>query len=232
MDDQLGERVDNGSERLGLSRRALVQRGAALAAALTVAPIVIDSLLVPAAAATNDFPWSRSTPGSYSVGVPCSGRKLTFDISGAGGAGGSAQVGFGSNGSRGGHGGAGTKIVGEIPVRPGNCSGYYSLNIVVGGKGQNADAVGTSLSAGSGDTPGGRGADGPDDAGAGGGGGGASSLTYSTLIDVVAPGGGGGAGSGDRTSNNARGGDGGALTGGNLSNGGTDLERRRRVSGF
>ncbi len=71
----------------------MIQRGAALTAAFTAAPIVIDSLTLPAAAATGDFPWSTSTPNTYTMYPPCSSkRELSFELRGAGGAGGSANV--------------------------------------------------------------------------------------------------------------------------------------------
>lgn len=96
-------RVETGSEvanpvldeTASLTRRRALQR-AAVAASITAAPLVVDSMFLPAAADTNDFPMNLTNPGSYTAEVPCR-KQVHFVMSGGGGGAGSGNN-WGSNG--------------------------------------------------------------------------------------------------------------------------------------
>ncbi len=118
-----------------VSRRALLGGGVATAGAAWVAPVVVDSLISVAAAATDDFPWDSSTKGgpkstAYSVGVPAN-RAVNFTVVGGGGGGGQAGHGSPGNDGDGGVGGNGTQLTGTIPAQ----GSGYTLYIAVGGGG-------------------------------------------------------------------------------------------------
>src|SRR5262245_44086051 len=172
-----------------LDRRALIKRAAIVGGVAWTAPLIIDSIASPAAAASANCPSAINVSGNGaalvtgSVLVPA-GCKVAFTIVGGGG-------GTGSNSATGG--GTSTSLGGEIAAQ---ASGY-TLTYFAGGVGAPGSA-GTGGTGGNGYGTGGAGGNGGHSGG--GGGGGAAALTapaagpITTAIEVVAPGGGGSGG--------------------------------------
>ncbi|MEQ1787829.1 MAG: hypothetical protein ABL966_12310, partial [Acidimicrobiales bacterium] len=102
----------------GIHRRSLIKRGVIAGGTAWVAPMLIDSVLSPAAAVSLEAGYTKTTPGTDTVDIRA-GIAVSYVITGAGGGGG---------GDQGGAGGARTTITGTIPVSlvP------YTLNITVG----------------------------------------------------------------------------------------------------
>ena len=155
----------------------MIKRAAAAGAVAWTAPVILDSLASPAAAATVCLATFTQSTGTYSVSVPANCR-ITFTLRGGGGGGGDI----------GGTGGNATTITGELAPQP----SPYTLAVVVGGPGIAGGGGGTG---GSGHGAGGAsGTVSGSNNERGGGGGGSSSLVAAGLFTVVAAGGGGGGG--------------------------------------